>query len=211
MKIYRYYEVTSTQEIAKKLIDEGKNNFAVIADYQKEGRGRLERKWISPPGGLYMSVVIKKDDRAFMRAGVAVVKALKHAGIEANLKWPNDVLVRNKKIAGILVENYKGNSIVGVGINISHAPLKEATCIECEGGSINRDKLAKLIIKGLKKKKFYEEYKQMCSTIGKDVKIIALNEVIEGRTIDVDSIGRIVVETKNGINKVAAGDCIHLR
>jgi len=211
MKIYRYYEVTSTQEIAKKLIDEGKNNFAVIADYQKEGRGRLERKWISPPGGLYMSVVIKKDDRAFMRAGVAVVKALKHAGIEAKLKWPNDVLVRNKKIAGILVENYKGNSIVGVGINISHAPLKEATCIECEGGSINRDKLAKLIIKGLKKKKFYEEYKQMCSTIGKDVKIIALNEVIEGRTIDVDSIGRIVVETKNGINKVAAGDCIHLR
>ncbi|MCD6512194.1 MAG: biotin--[acetyl-CoA-carboxylase] ligase [Thermoplasmata archaeon] len=211
MKIYRYYEVTSTQEVAKKLIDEGKNNFAVVADYQKEGRGRLEREWISPLGGLYMSVVIKKDDRAFMRAGVAVVKALKHAGIEANLKWPNDVLVRNKKIAGILVENYEDNSIVGVGINISHAPLREATCIECEGGSISRDKLAKLIIKGLKKKKFYEDYRQMCSTIGKDVKIIALNGVIEGRAIDIDSIGRIVVETKNGIKKIASGDCIHLR
>jgi len=211
MKIYRYHEVTSTQEVAKKLIDEGKDTFAVVAEYQKEGRGRLGREWISPPGGLYMSVVIKKDDRAFMRAGVAVVKALKHAGIEANLKWPNDVLVRNKKIAGILVENYKDRSIVGVGINISHAPLNEATCIECEGGSINRDKLVKLIIKELKKKNFYEDYKQMCSTIGKYVKIIALNEVIEGRAIDIDSIGRIVLETKNGINKIAAGDCIHLR
>ncbi len=211
MKIYRYSEVASTQEVAKKLIGEGKNNFAVIADCQKEGRGRLEREWISPPGGLYMSVVIKKDERAFMKAGVAVVKALKHAGIEAKLKWPNDVLVRDKKIAGILVENYGMNSIVGVGINISIAPLKEATCIKCEGGSISRDKLAKLIIKEIKKKKFYEDYRQMCSTIGRDVKIIALNDVIKGKAIDVDSIGRIVVETESGIKKIAAGDCIHLR
>ena len=211
MKIYRYSEVTSTQDVARKLIDEGKDNFAVIADCQKAGRGRLEREWISPPGGLYMSVVIKKDERAFMKAGVAVVKALRHAGIEAKLKWPNDVIVRDKKIAGILVENYGVNSIVGIGVNISTAPLKEATCIECEGGSISRDKLAKLIIKEMRRKKFYEDYRQMCSTIGKEVRIIALDDVIEGRAIDIDPIGRLVMETENGVKKIAAGDCIHLR
>ncbi len=211
MRIYRYNEVDSTQKVAKSILKKRKKNFVVVAEYQTEGRGRLEREWLSPPGGLYMSVVVKKDDMAFMRAGVAVASALKKVGIDAKLKWPNDVIVNNKKIAGILVENEGDVSIIGIGINVDIAPIKEATCIECEGIKISRDKLVKMIIKGLKNKKFYEDYKKLCSTIGKDVKLILLNGEVEGKVIDIDEYGRILIDTGNEIRKISTGDCVHLR
>ena len=105
MKIYRYGEVESTQKIAKQLIKKGiERGCIIVADSQLEGRGRLNRNWISSPGGLYCSIVIESDNFLPVIVAVAVVTTLSQIGIDARIKWPNDILVVDKKIAGILYE-----------------------------------------------------------------------------------------------------------
>jgi len=97
--------VSSTQSVAKKLLSPGISvGTVVVADKQEQGRGRLDRTWLSPAGGLYASIILQADPLISLRAGIAVAKGLRELGIKAELRWPNDVMVEGKKIGGILVE-----------------------------------------------------------------------------------------------------------
>jgi BirA family transcriptional regulator, biotin operon repressor / biotin---[acetyl-CoA-carboxylase] ligase len=114
----------------------------VISDLQTAGRGRRGRTWSSPMGGLYMSVITRpvlpvgEQYRVALAAGVAVVETLMSYGVKPQLKWPNDVVIDGKKLAGILTEVTPGAVVVGVGVNMSvHDPIQELPA-----GSIELDK-----------------------------------------------------------------------
>jgi len=221
MRIYRYGRVKSTQDVAKELIEKGELGGAgagieaaglvIVADEQMKGRGRLDREWISPAGGLYFSAVFKNRNDISLLAGVAVAKALQEFGINAKIKWPNDILVKEKKLAGILVEIFKRYAVVGIGVNIGEGPLQTATSVNEQGKSISKDELLEKILQNFEIENVFDEYRRLSATIGRYVRVEMVNGYVEGTAINIDEHGRLVLECNGGIKKIASGDCIHLR
>jgi BirA family biotin operon repressor/biotin-[acetyl-CoA-carboxylase] ligase len=118
----------------------------IVADTQSEGRGRQGRGWDSPPGGLYITVLLEAGSHANLMplvAGVAVAETIRDGfGVEAVLKWPNDVLIGGRKVGGVLVDadwsgDERGVILLGVGVNLNNAIpelLDEATSLSVEAG-----------------------------------------------------------------------------
>lgn len=131
--IHRHRSLASTSDAARALAADGApDGTVVVADEQTAGRGRQGRRWNSPPGNLYASIVLRptvataRSAELGFVAGVAVAEAL--AGLLASgpavaLKWPNDVLAGGAKIAGLLVEREENAAILGIGVNVAHHPL----------------------------------------------------------------------------------------
>ena len=234
MRIYRYGRVESTQDVAKELIrkggigrravrssrsmngeggggGEGAAGLVVVADEQMKGKGRLDREWISPAGGLYLSAVFESREGISLLAGVAVAKSLREIGIDAKIKWPNDIVVTEKKIAGILVEIFEDYAVVGIGVNMSGAPLPTATSVREQGMSISKDELLERIIKNFGTEDIFDDYRRMSATIGRHVRVEMVNSSVEGVARDIDEHGRLILECSGEIKKIASGDCIHLR
>ncbi len=132
-RILHFEQITSTMDEASALAEKGaEDGTVVLAEEQSAGRGRFSRPWLSPKGNLSLSVLLRPERRmadfVSMLAGLAVVRSVrKTTGLEAYLKWPNDVLLRGRKLSGILVEtSYSSNElqyvVVGIGINLSFDP-----------------------------------------------------------------------------------------
>src|SRR5437660_2340983 len=114
--VLRLGTVTSTQDVARDLAV----GSIVVADYQTGGRGRLERRWVSPAGtALLVSYVLEPNPLLSLAAGVAAAEA---CGRGVRLKWPNDLLLDGRKVGGILVESSPSKAICGIGINLTWAP-----------------------------------------------------------------------------------------
>jgi BirA family biotin operon repressor/biotin-[acetyl-CoA-carboxylase] ligase len=217
MKIYRYGTVESTQKIARQLLKNGVTRGSIIvADSQIEGRGRLNRTWLSPPGGLYCSIIIEGDHFLSVRAAVAVAATLHKMGIDATIKWPNDIMVQGRKIAGILIEISGKDAILGVGINRESIPLETGTSLFKEGIQISRNHLLTCLYDTLKetlkspKKAVRDTYKKFSVTLGKHVTIQLNEEELTGVALDIDMDGGLLIESKNGkVKKILTGDCIH--
>ena len=142
-EIYSYDEVTSTNDVAKKMMNILKNGDIVWAVSQTAGRGKGERCWYSPPGGLWFSVVYKpqklcKDPNIYTKmASVAVIRVLKKLKVkDIGVKWPNDIYYKRKKLGGILTEIFskvrEHAVIIGIGINVNNevpADVKNATSL----------------------------------------------------------------------------------
>jgi BirA family biotin operon repressor/biotin-[acetyl-CoA-carboxylase] ligase len=145
-RILWYQEVGSTNDVADALAERGGDEgLVVIADRQVAGRGRLGRSWASPPGaGIYVSAVLRPPSASVplltIAAGVAVADGIASAtGLSTHLKWPNDVQVAGRKLAGILAEGAVGHVVLGIGINVQPAAYPadvsaRATSIESELG-----------------------------------------------------------------------------
>jgi len=127
-QIYIYDEVSSTMQYARSLAFAGAiEGTVVLASKQSAGHGRFERVWFSPPGNIYISLILKPSKEQmpllFAVCALAVQKMLQKYGIKATFKWPNDVLVGAKKICGTLIEGYSQNgyttAICGVGLNVN--------------------------------------------------------------------------------------------
>jgi BirA family biotin operon repressor/biotin-[acetyl-CoA-carboxylase] ligase len=175
-------ELGSTQERARELARGGASHGTlVISRVQTGGRGRLGRRWGSPPGGLWMSLLLRPDfeasiaSRITQTAAVAVAKALRELGIEARIKWPNDLLVEGRKICGILAESSVGNAPVasksvrpdassrkldhvtlGIGMNVNldpedlAIPDREVTTVRSElGRDVNLAEILKILLQNL--------------------------------------------------------------
>ena len=189
---------------------------AVVAETQTVGRGRFGREWVSPVGGLYATFILKSSPIPSIRAGVAVIGALKDLGLDARLKWPNDVLVGEKKVAGILVEGAGDLHLVGIGVNLTPTPVPEATSAVDHDITIDGDTLVEVLRERLAADATTSEtmvaYRSACATIGRSVRVAFADAQpsIEGIACDVDSGGRLVVETKVGPRRISSGDCFHL-
>ena len=212
----------------------------LVTEHQTAGRGRLDRTWVTPPrAALTFSVLVRPDAITPARwpwlpllTGMAVVDGVRRAvGVEALLKWPNDVLVAERKVAGILVERVDGPAgpaaVVGVGVNVSSTrgelPVGTATSLELSGApSVDRSALLLAVLAAFSTR--YDgwvdaagqgprpSYTRMCSTIGRDVRVELPSGVsLAGRAVDVDDDGRLLVHDGTRLHALGAGDVVHVR
>lgn len=208
----------------------------VIADHQTAGRGRLDRSWQTPAGtGLTFSAVVDPGlaDAHWplvpLAAGLAVADACRRAGARPSLKWPNDVLLGETggKVAGILVERVADPAlaVIGIGINVDlHAdelPVPTATSLAIHGVDVHRTTLFGWVLAALRERleevrrdrtEMLTAYRSACGTIGRDVEVLLpAGQRLQGRAVDVDEGGRLVVESGGKRHGIAAGDVVHVR
>jgi BirA family biotin operon repressor/biotin-[acetyl-CoA-carboxylase] ligase len=223
-------EIDSTNNAAKAAADMP-DGTVFISEIQTGGKGRLGRSWSSPKGtGIWMSVLLKPDmlpqdvPQITLIAGMAVAKGI---GCGAGIKWPNDVVIGTKKVCGILTEmsaeiervNYV---ICGIGINVNTASFEgelaeKATSLRIETGEEHErvpviqsiltefERLYKLFLKdGISG--VIDEYRELCVTLGREVSVIYPNRTINGRAVDINNDGELIVETENGEITVGSGE-----
>ena len=219
--ILSYEQVTSTNDIARRLAEGGREEGTVVqAQFQTEGRGRRGRRWHSPKNkGLLFSVILRPDEIAGqvllinLMASVAVAQAIKNlTGAKARIKWPNDILIEGRKAGGILMESYPGFLILGIGINLT-AGVDElsrgATSLkECFSPDISQDVLLKETLELLdvyyrllregRSEQIIEEWKTLSLSLKKQVKIVYKDRIIEGQSEDIDADGALVIRMDNG-------------
>ena len=224
-RLLYYPSLPSTMEPAKKLAREGAEEGTVIlAGEQTGGRGRMGRTWISPAGmSISFSVIlhpaIPQLAQMNMVASLAVCRGIKNVtGLEPRIKWPNDILIRGKKVSGILIENeFEGEqlvaAIIGVGINVNLDPgafseISEiATSLSSETGrSISSSDTLYSVLDALEEiyadlrngKDVYEQWLPLVETIGKTVQVRYGETILQGVAESVDPEGRLVLREPDG-------------
>jgi len=231
--IHHFAHVSSTQEIAKELATQGAvEGTVIIAETQSAGRGRLGRGWFSPAGGIWMSLLLspKKPVQELqvlnLLAALAVSRSIEKAcGLEARIKWPNDILIQGKKVAGILSEAFAKGGIVsdvvlGVGINANvetelfpfDLRLSATSLSATLGNSVDRVTFVQSLLEELETlyEKFeregsgfiINELKRLSTTLGRKVKVISFDEVAEGLAVDIHTDGALVVRVEGGTTKL---------
>jgi BirA family transcriptional regulator, biotin operon repressor / biotin---[acetyl-CoA-carboxylase] ligase len=191
----------------------------LVADFQTAGRGRLDRTWEAPPGvNLLMSVLFRNDLEPFhnltRRVSLAALVACEQvAGVRPTLKWPNDLLLDGRKLAGVLAQaggraGRVDYVVVGIGINVGWAPEGAA---RLPVGT--RDDVLDALLTALcdLDGDTTAIYRDRLSTLGEMVRIEMPAETFVGRAMDVDESGALSVETTSGVRVVSIGDVTHLR
>jgi BirA family transcriptional regulator, biotin operon repressor / biotin---[acetyl-CoA-carboxylase] ligase len=239
-EILYYNELDSTNVTAYNLAQgKIKEGFIVIAEKQNKGKGRLSRHWSSPKGkGIYLSIILKPEMTPFqapcitLMAAVSVVQAIREVSdVQAYIKWPNDIIIKEKKIAGILTEMEAESDeikflVLGIGINVntrhSDIPNTATSLLQETGRHASRKELFITLLKKLERnyKEIKEsgfsgirlEWKNFSATIGKRVRANCMHKAIEGTAVDIDTDGALKIRLDNGFHeKIFAGDLVILR
>ena len=236
-KVYFFDEITSTNEYAKKLANDNANEGTiVISDSQTNGKGRLDKNWVSNKGdGIFLSLILNPNIELFsvtqitLLAGICVCNTIKMCtNLDAKIKWPNDIIINNKKVCGILTEvsaqiDKVSHIILGIGINVNNESFDEsiknkATSIFLEtGNKLERQKIIGYFLKEFENKyfkykqeknflTFLDEYKNLCVNIGKEVKVIYCDKEITGVVLDISPLGEIILKTKKETLKIVSGE-----
>ncbi len=217
-------EIDSTNEYAKRIAHEVPEGTVVVARKQTSGRGRRGRSWVSPEGGLWMSMVLKPekvDPRLVFIGALAVVDVLGEFGIQAGIKWPNDVWVGGKKIAGILTEGKAGEySVLGVGLNVNN-PLPEelrdsaTSLMYLTGVEVPLDGVLKRLVLHLNA--WYRVYKarpdllmakvrERTFILGRIVEVFQDDSPLVGRAVDVLDDGSLLLDVGGELRRVVYGE-----
>lgn len=202
MNILRLPSVTSTQDQARDLPLWS----ALVSDHQSAGRGRLDRRWVAPPGtALLASFVLPWHPLAPLAAGVAAAQA---CSPRVQLKWPNDLYLAEGKLGGILVEAHGERCIVGVGVNLTWAPPGAAML------KVARDPLLERLCERLEvwfaspPEAVLQTWRELSHTLGRRVRVeLGDGRYEEGLAEDVDGDGALIVSGR----RISVGDVIHLR
>jgi BirA family biotin operon repressor/biotin-[acetyl-CoA-carboxylase] ligase len=230
--VRRFDELDSTNRY---LLDEAAagapDGVVAVADHQTAGRGRLERQWVAPPGSsLLVSVLVRPAPaRAdvhviVMAAALALADAVARvAGFAPALKWPNDLIVGDRKLAGLLAEQTADALVVGAGCNVqwdSFPPDLESTATSCSieaGRAVDRDALLDAFLDGLSARlaslgAVPGDYRARLATIGRAVRVVRADDDLVGVAVTVRDTGVLVVRDEEGHeHDVTAADVIHLR
>lgn len=232
--IHYFSELSSTMDMAKDLARKNCPDFTVvIAGRQTKGRGRLNRQWLSDDGGLYFTLVLRPDiplpmsSRVNFLASLTLARVLRDMyQLEAAVKWPNDILVDDRKLSGMLSElEAEADRVffinIGMGINVNNDPTGvEPGAISLKnmlGREISRVRLLSRFLdefeERLKNAEFenvISEWKQYTVTLQRQVRIVTQREVTEGLAVDVDENGALIVKLADGsFKKIIYGDCFH--
>lgn len=238
--IYHYDTIGSTNDRAYELAESGEpEGTLVIAEAQTHGKGRIGRKWISPKsGGIYVSLILRPESETdeipaiTLIAASSIIKAIKKTcGLEAKMKWPNDIFIGGKKVCGILTEikaqpDRMDFLVLGMGINVN-TPLKklpqEGTSLKVESGrDISRSELLRAVLLEVEadyikfKKCGFSALRGQCRelslVIGENVKIEEHHKSIQGLAVDIDEKGALTIKLKDGtLKRVFSGDVVLLR
>ncbi len=203
----------------------------LASEYQTSGRGRLDRTFIAPAMSaltfsIYIEPKVNREEWSFLTllAGLSAHEALTSLDpqMEVGVKWPNDLLIGEKKFAGMIAQATKKGVVLGIGINVAMAadelPVENATSLALEGFSnLDRNQILAAIINHLEiniemwehDKSFLAEYRSASVTIGKDVEVtFPGGEIVRSKAIDISNAGALLLE--NG-SEVTVGDVVHLR
>jgi len=244
-KAYYFDSIDSTQNQALKMSeDSASDGTIIIAAKQTGGKGRSGRRWISPKGGIWFSIILQpKFDISIttlfpIASSLALCYAIeKTYKIKPELKWPNDLTIKGKKVAGMLVDvslesNKIGNLVLGVGINfdvdakqiekilkgtpnfygvasLSEQKKKVRPKILVQAFLVELEKIYELL-NTKQTKKIISEWTKRSTTIGRKVEINTVDGKIKGEAIKIQDDGTLVISEKNKICKIIAGDIIHL-
>jgi BirA family biotin operon repressor/biotin-[acetyl-CoA-carboxylase] ligase len=237
-RVVVYPQLASTMEIAKIAASNGVSEGTVIvAEEQTSGKGRMDRFWISPKGCVTLSIILYPDIKHLpslvMVASVAIIHAIKKVtGLKASIKWPNDILINGKKVAGILIEGTiqninVGYAVIGIGLNVDFN-IKDypeivdiATTLSDEKGKyISRLEMIrtilvefeKLYLTARDKDAVYREWRDNMVTIGKKVSAKSGDIVYEGIVDTVSEDGSLILTTTDGRTvNFTAGDVTLLK
>jgi BirA family biotin operon repressor/biotin-[acetyl-CoA-carboxylase] ligase len=240
-EIRRFDQIGSTNTYLREEAQRGApEGLVAVADHQTAGRGRLNRIWEAPPGAsLLLSILIRPEiDPSHLHlctAAVALAAAeacVQVAGVRPDLKWPNDLLVGEAKLAGVLAEaefaeGAVASVVVGIGLNVAWPgpPEVGGTCLDDLAGwraPVDRLRLLDSLLAELSvrrgqldsppgRRALADEQRQCCATLGREVRIETAGGSVEGLARGIDEAGHLVVATPDGTRTVAAGDAVHLR
>jgi len=230
-KVLYYHQVASTMDIARRQarrsVPEGT---VVIADEQTSGRGRIKRQWLTPGGNIALSLILYPavSDLPYliMLASLAVVHSIETlTGLEAEIKWPNDVLIGGRKVCGILVESNSKTetvayAIIGIGINIGLQVADfpdiaaTATSLASElGRDVSRIELLRRLLVEIEKQylssrdSIFQGWRDRLITLGKSVQVSSGKSVMEGVAESVDRDGSLLLRHSDGtVSRIVAGD-----
>ena len=237
-KIFYFDTLTSTIDMAMDLGVKGAlSGTLILAEAQTKGKGRLGRSWFSPKyKGLYMSLILRpamlpaQAPILTLLAAASICTALKNStGVASQIKWPNDILINNKKLCGILTQVIAETDridfvIISAGINVNNdkkSLLSTATSLkEQKKEEVSRVSLLQEILReleanylALEKKgasQILGKWRQHNTTLGRRVKVYCQNRHIEGEALDIDTDGGLLIRKDNGLTeKVMAGDVVH--
>jgi BirA family biotin operon repressor/biotin-[acetyl-CoA-carboxylase] ligase len=238
-------EVASTNQVAADLVRAGARPAAgaapvvIAADHQTAGRGRLGRRWVAPPGSSLLASIVwlpASLSEVHLLTGAVALAAVaacrEVAGVEARLKWPNDLVAGDGKLGGILGEIVQRGGdvgvVVGLGLNVTWQPPATPPP---PGVALNQlvghpvDRVAVLLallrhLGGLWRSlaspdgaaRLADEYRARSATIGRWVRVDLFAGAVEGQALDVTPEGHLVVQDTDGRTRVvAAGDVVHVR
>lgn len=233
-RIHYFPQVTTTMDKARELARQGAPHLScVVTEHQTRGRGRLNRRWESDPGGLWFTLILTPDISPALAylynfaASLSLSLTLQALfNLDVRVKWPNDLLLEGKKLAGLLSEIETRADMIryllmGIGINVNNDPSSnefEAISIRrALGCPVSRKEILTQFmeqftdrIKDLDADGIMAEWKQRTSTIGTRVRVETLHQIIEGLAIDVDEAGTLwVKDAGNQIHAIIYGDCFH--
>ena len=221
-------KITSTNDVAKLLIDEVKQNCIVSAVLQTNGRGRRGKNWISQKGNLFVSIAFKAKQadlsKLVILSAVAVYKTIKHFACNCaiKIKWPNDILVNNAKISGILFEKANDDFwVMGLGLNVVKSPQDDLTdyktiSLNQLGANTHREEVLRLFVEVFDE--LLEEYYNLgfdnikqtwldnAYNLGNCVTIKQEKNVLQGVFIAIDDNGALLLKTDGKIKTILAGD-----
>ncbi|MGL5615838.1 MAG: biotin--[acetyl-CoA-carboxylase] ligase [Sarcina sp.] len=230
-----FEEIDSTNNYCKENYESLNDNTVIIAKRQSNGRGKSNRPWHSPTGGLYFSILLKEKDLSLeyssllpLLTSVAIFNSLKELNIDASIKWPNDVLLDHKKLSGILVEsklNSKGFKyiIVGVGINVNSLNDSENPNLDVFTSlkeKYNLDFSLELLLASILNNfqilysklstEGFEDilaiYKENCPLIGKTLRLFNNNEERMVKVLDISSDGALEVLYNDKVELIHSGE-----
>jgi BirA family biotin operon repressor/biotin-[acetyl-CoA-carboxylase] ligase len=212
----------------------------LVAEAQNAGRGRMDRRWTAPPrSGISVSVTLAPGEVPVARwgwlpllAGVAAASAVSRVtGVDVRLKWPNDLLVGERKLAGILAERAGAGVVLGIGLNVTlrheELPVPTATSLLLSGAEVtDRDPILRALLRELEDwytrwrlaggdahaSGLHAAYTESCATLGRRVRVeLPAGPALEGPATAIDDDGRLIVTGPNGPTPVGAGDVVHVR
>tara|TARA_B100000586_G_scaffold84291_1_gene59771 strand:+ start:69 stop:1058 length:990 start_codon:yes stop_codon:yes gene_type:complete len=240
-RVYYFNSIDSTQNFALEIASKNnENGTVIISKRQTGGRGRMKRKWKSPIGGIWMSIIIQpKFDVSYatlvpvatsLALCIAIEKILK---IKPELKWPNDITLKGKKVAGVLVDtsiisNEIENMVLGIGINFKIKPYKLANTIKKTPNFYGITTLVKKnesalllvqqflhelenvfeLINSKYTKKIKKEWTKRASTLGRNVSVITNDGKVNGKAVRIDDDGALIISKSKKTERILVGDII---
>lgn len=233
-RIFHFPELDSTMDQARKIARQGaRDTICVIAEIQTASRGRLNRPWSSARGGLWFTLILKPDLPPPLAwtinfaASACMSEVL--AGLfdlDVRVKWPNDLLLKGRKLAGMLAEMETRADMVnllflGIGLNVNNDPESDQyqaiSLKSALGKPVSRKQILTRFldlfesrITAVDPARIISQWKDRTATIGTEVRVQTHDRVYEGKALDVDDTGALIVKGRDGITrKIIYGDCFH--
>jgi BirA family biotin operon repressor/biotin-[acetyl-CoA-carboxylase] ligase len=224
-KFFTYERLKSTQEKVRDLLKDGMSpGYIVCADEQYGGEGRFKRKWAAERGkSLTFSCIVKRISIPSLRAALSIVETIREVTpLLPSIRWPNDVIIKGRKVAGVLTESERKFMIIGIGVNLNETIFPSeisatATSIKLElGHPVSREGflsiLLKIFEKNMEREDIIQRVKENLSFINTKVRVERLDGTIEGDFMDIGEDGNLIIrETQGMIREITSSEVKFVR